>query len=153
MTREDAYYEQIMLLCGFWDHYDAWLDSYLEREDPLSDVVPELLDCRGNIKQAEHCLRLYCLEKPFDEESVYTRLRLYLRDQYADGGMKKDAVMSALFRFSKNIPPCSFQNHCLTLSDYCLLADEGIIDVNKFDRVLLNFLNTGEYFDTKAFWN
>lgn len=48
MTREDAYYERILLLCGYWEDYDRWLDSYLETEEPLSDIVLELLDCRGN---------------------------------------------------------------------------------------------------------
>ena len=28
MTREDAYYERIMLLCGWWDNYDEWLDGF-----------------------------------------------------------------------------------------------------------------------------
>ena len=39
MTREDAYYERILLLCGYWEDYDRWLDSYLETEEPLSDNV------------------------------------------------------------------------------------------------------------------
>lgn len=95
MTREDAYYERIMLLCGYWDNYDEWLDSYLETEDPLSDIVLELLDCHGDIKEVEHRLNLYCLEAPFDEESVYIRLRLYLRDGYKNGNLSKDDVMSA----------------------------------------------------------
>ena len=49
MTREDAYYEKIMLLCGYWDNYDEWLDSYLETEDPISNIVLEsILDDINN---------------------------------------------------------------------------------------------------------
>ena len=153
MTREDAYYRRILLLCGVWDDFDEWLDAYLEQEDPLSNIVLDLLDCRSNMKKAEHVLNLYCMEAPFDEESVHTRLRLYLKEGYQSGKMKKDHVMSLIFRFSQNLPAeASFANDCLTLSDYCVLAEENIVNMKRFDRVLFRFLDTGEYFDTAEFW-
>lgn len=153
MTREDAYYERILLLCGFWEQYDQWLDFYLETEEPLSDIVLELLDCRGDMKEVEYRLNLYCLEKPFDEESVYTRLREYLWDRYSKNVFTKDDVMVALFRFSRNIPCCLFSNQCLTLSNYYLLVEEGIVDAERFDRVLIRYLRSGEDFDMAEFWN
>ena len=76
MTREDAYFERILLLSGFWEGYDEWLGGYLESEEPLSDIVLELVDCGGDMKEVEYRLNLYCLEKPFNEESVHERLRL-----------------------------------------------------------------------------
>ncbi len=54
MTREDAYYERILLLCGYWEDYDRWLNSYLETEEPLSNIVLELLDCCGDFKEIEY---------------------------------------------------------------------------------------------------
>ena len=152
MTREDAYYERILLLCGYWEEYDRWLDSYLETEEPLSDIVLELLDCRGDFKEIEYRLRLFCLEKPFNEEAVYERLRLFLRDKYKSGEWSKDDVMSALFRFSAKIPFCDFQNDCSALSDYYDLAIEGIVSMARFDPIFERFLEDGKYFDTKDFW-
>ena len=152
MTREDAYYERIMLLCGYWDDYDEWLDSYLETEDPLSDIVLELLDCHDDIKEVEHRLNLYCLEAPFDEESVYIRLRLYLRDGYKNGNLTKDDVMSALFRFSQKIPFCYFQNQCRLLSDYCDLAENGILVMKEFDLELLRWLDQGGQINIDPLW-
>jgi hypothetical protein len=153
MTREDADYRRILLLCGVWNDFDEWLDDYLEKEAPLSDVVLDLLDCRNDIKKVEHVLRLYCLEAPYDEESVYTRLRLYLKEGYQSGNMTKDNVMSLIFRFSKNIPcEAAFSNDCLTLSNYYALAEENIVDMKRFDQILFRFLDTGEYFDTADFW-
>ena len=150
MTREDAYYRRILLLCGVWDDFDEWLDSYLEAEDPLSDIVLTLTDCRGDMKKAEYALHLFCLEAPFDEETVHERLRLYLRDGYQSGKMTKDAVMSLIFRFSQKIPETLFGNRCGVLSDYCVLAEERIVDMERFDRVLLQFLDGGEV-DTDCF--
>ena len=152
MTREDAYYERIMLLCGYWDNYDEWIDSFLETEDPLSNIVLDLLDCRGDIKEVEHRLNLYCLEAPFDEESVYIRLRLYLRDGYKNGNLTKDDVMSALFRFSQKIPFCDFQNQCGVLSDYCDLAENGILVMKEFDVELNRWLDQGGQVNIDPLW-
>ena len=75
MTRENAFYQRIKILCGDWESYNEWLDTYLEIEDPLSDILIKLIDYRNDIKETLHQLNLYCLEKPFDEECVYNRLR------------------------------------------------------------------------------
>ncbi len=153
MTREDAYYERIKLLCGYWDSYDEWLNGFLGSENPLSAIVLDLLDCRDNMKDAERCLNLYCLEAPFDSESVYTRLRLELRDKYINATITKDDVVSALFRFSQKIPFCLFQNRCSILSDYYELAQEGIVDMKKFDKVLNKFLDEGGAINTNEMWS
>ena len=150
MTREDAYYERIMLLCGYWDNYDEWLDFYLKTENPLSNIVLELLDCHGDIKEIEHRLNLYCLESPFDEESVYVRLRSYLRDGYKNKTLTEDDVMSALFRFSRKIPFCDFQDQCGCLSDYYDLAENGILDMKKVVAELNRWLDHGGRVNTES---
>ena len=108
MTREDAYYERIKLLCGDWASYDKWLNSYLETENPLSNIILTLIDCGDDMKEVEYHLHLYCLENPFDEESVYTRWRVELCDRYEKNEMTTDEVMSALYHFSQVIPFCTF---------------------------------------------
>lgn len=152
MTREDAYYERIMLLCGDWDSYDKWLDFYLETEDPISNIVLELLDCRGDIKEVERRLNLYCLEAPFDEESVYIRLRLNLRDGYRNGSLTEDNVMAALYRFSQKISFCDFQDQCSCLSDYYDLAENGILDMKKVREELNRWLDHGGRVNTESMW-
>ena len=146
MTREDAYYQRIKLLCGDFESYDAWLNSYLQNEDPLSDVVLKLVDCHGNIKDIEHVLNLFCLEKSFDEESVYERLRLEIWQQYKEGILDKDNTMSRLFTLSGKIPFCHFQNCLAALSDYYCLAEEKILDMEKFDVALEKWLRNGDDF-------
>lgn len=146
MTREEAYCEYVKLRCGDWESYDEWLNTYLENEEPLSDIVLELLDCRGDIKEVERCLNLYCLEKPFDKENVYTRLRIELYRQYEKGIKTKDEVMSALFRFSRTVPFCYFQNCCDALSDYYELAENGVLNMQKFDSALEKWLKNGDEF-------
>ncbi len=147
MTREEAYYWRIKLLCGYDKKYDHWLDTYLETEEPLSDIVLTLLDCH-NINDVLRCLNLYCLEKPFDEESVYRRLRLELREQYENASITQDCLLSELYRISQIIPDCQFQNRCLTLSDYYELVELGFADKNEFDAILRKWLFEGGTIDT-----
>ena len=152
MTREDAYYERIKLLCGYWDSYDEWLDSYLESEDPLSDIVLQLIDCQSNMKEVEYCLNLYCREKPFDEESVYKRLQTELGKLYGENAITTDHLLSALFRISQVIPFCRFSNDCSTLSDYYVLVEEGLVDIKKFTAVLEKWLKDGDAINTDEMW-
>ncbi len=152
MTREEAYYKRIQLLCGFWDDYDKWLDSYLETEEPLSNIVLQLLDCHSDMKEGVYHLNLYCQEQPFDEDSVYVKLRMWVRDEYKKGIFTLDQLMSALFRFSQKIPFCDFSNQCGLLSDHYVLSKEGIVDMALFQAELTKWLNDGGTIDTNKFW-
>jgi hypothetical protein len=152
MTREEAYYERIKLLCGEWDSYDAWIDMHLEFEDPLSDIVLELIDCRDDMKEVEHCLNLYCQEKPFDEESVYERFRLEFLERYEKGEMSTVDVVSGLYRIAKNLPFCDFYLDGSYISDFYDLVEEGIIQANKFELALKKWLRDGQYFDSDSCW-
>ena len=49
MNREDAFCHKIMLMAGLDGGYDEWLNTYLEKEDPLSDIVLELACCGSDI--------------------------------------------------------------------------------------------------------
>lgn len=142
MTREEAYYERIKILLGDIDSYEEWLNFFIEQEQPLSDVVLELLDCR-DVNEILRVLNLYCLQKPFDEDSVYTRLRSELCSFYEKEQLTTDQVMSMLFCITKIIPDCIFRNCCLTLSDYYCLVDERVADPDRFDAVLGKWLKDG----------
>ena len=39
MNREDAFYYESLLVIGFSDEYDEWLDSCIESENPLSNIT------------------------------------------------------------------------------------------------------------------
>ena len=145
MTREEAYYERLKLLSGEWDSYDEWLNGYLEIEDPLSDIVLELIDCRDDMKEVEYRLNLYCQEKPFDEESVYERFRLEILERYEKGEMNTEDVVSRLYRIANYL-------YCSCISDYYDLVEEGIIQANKFELALKKWLRDGKHFDSDSCW-
>ena len=49
MNREDAFYYKNLLMLGFSDGYDEWLNDYLEAENPLSNIVLELSCCGSDV--------------------------------------------------------------------------------------------------------
>ncbi|MBQ8404583.1 MAG: hypothetical protein IJX55_09215 [Clostridia bacterium] len=148
MTREDAYFERLLLLAGFWNGYDEWLDGYLKREEPLSDIVLELVDCGGDMKEVEYRLNLYCLEKPFDEESVHERLRLFLWDGYKSGKMSKDEVLAAMGKFSRILPDGGAFGRDFEILYYDYdLVEGGVISEEQFDGEFLAFLESGKSVD------
>ncbi len=153
MTREDAYFERLLLLCGFWDGYDVWLNGYLEQEEPLSDIVLELLDCRGDIKEVEYRLHLYCLEKPFEENTVHERLHRFLWENYKSGQMSRDEVLATMGKLAGALPyECELARNCEVLYEYFDLVEEGYIDAQRFDRAFLDYLETGRKIDTDTLW-
>ena len=153
MTREDAYFERILLLSGFWEGYDEWLGWYLESEEPLSDIVLELVDCGGDMKEVEYRLNLYCLEKPFNEESVHERLRLFLRDGLKSGKMRKDTVLAAMGNFSRILPDgAAFGRDCEILYYDYDLVEGGVVSEERFDGEFLAFLENGKRVDTDNYW-
>lgn len=59
MKREDAFYYKNLLMLGFSDEYDNWLDYCLESEDPLSNIVLELYCCGSDINKTISVLHNY----------------------------------------------------------------------------------------------
>ena len=118
-----------------------------------SDIVLELIDCRDDMKAVEYRLNLYCQEKPFDEESVYTRLRLELFERYEKGEMITDDVATTLFRISQVIPFCDFGLACVNVSDYLYFVDQGLLDRAEFELALKKFLAEGKVIEVDVMWD
>ncbi len=55
LKREDAYYYMNLLLLGFSDGYDEWLESYLKTDEPMSDLVIDLYFSGSDVKKLYLC--------------------------------------------------------------------------------------------------
>lgn len=156
MTREDAYFERILLLSGIWDGYEEWLDHYLETEEPLSRIVVDLTECGSDIKEIEYRLNLYCSEKDFDKESVFERLRAFVKENHLSGKLSKPEALSLMYQIARHTEPSFAANQMMLLSDYYILAEEGVIDMKRFDKVFYAYLynnapiNADDFFDGDA---
>lgn len=158
MKREDAYYYKTLLMSGFSEEYDAWLDSYLEAEDPLSDIVLELALCGSDVSKTISCLHNYCLEQDFDARIVCSRLRLFLKEAHHTKRLSKKEIAYYMYRFSSNHgDPGDFDaelwGDMFYIDYYHSLAEDGIIPWENFDRFFYAYLDEGITIDTNAIWN
>lgn len=98
MTHEEAYFHMILLQSGYTDIYDSTLNAYLEKEDPLSDIVLSLSFCETQEK-AIHCLYDYTVDKGCDMQTVARYLRFYVKERYENGSMSAEDCLAAFHSF------------------------------------------------------
>lgn len=158
MTREDACYFKILLSSGLSDGYDEWLDLYLNKEDPLSDIVLNLALCGSDVNKTISCLYIFCAEKAFDEKLVCEKLRLFLKDAYHTGRFSKEEVLSYMYRFAAaQGDPGDFEiaawDSMYYFDYYHSLVEEGLILKERFDAAFFSFLDDGIPLDSDKLWN
>ena len=149
MKLDDAYYHLLLLQSGLDDGYDAWLNGYLEEEDPLSDIVLNLVSCGSNMNETISCLNAYCGQKlEVDERSICDRLRNFLKDAYHSGRMSQREVVDAMYRIVQahgDPGDCGFDiwGDFYYLEDNLDLVECGIVSEEVFHEAFLMFLNDG----------
>ena len=153
MKLDDAYYHLLLMKSGLDDGYDPWLDGYLEEEDPLSDIVLNLVCCGANVNETISCLNDYCGPKPeVDERQLCDRLRNFLKDSYHSGQMSQREVVEAMHRIAlANGAPWDAEadiwDEFYYMEDRLDLVDDGIASREVFDSAFLEFLNNGIYLE------
>ena len=158
LDREDALCHKLMLMFGLDGGYDEWLNTYLEKEDPLSDIVLELAGCGSDINKTITVLDRFCGEAPIDERAVCERLRLFLRDAYYANRVSKEEIASTIYCLARNVGDPEDYNvdvwgGAYALDDYYDLAKSGIISWEQFDAVFFDFLNNGAPVDPNRIWD
>lgn len=149
MKTEDAYYHLLLLKAGLDDGYDAWLDEYLEREDPLSDIVLDLALCGSDLNKTISCLNSYCGSRPeLDEWKLRERLRLFLKNLFHTGRMDQRTVAEAMYRIaSAHGAPWDLESEIwgdfYDLEDHLTLVEDGIASRAHFDAAFQRFLDDG----------
>ena len=91
------------MIVGFQDEYDKWLNSFLETENPLSEIVLELSLCESDINKTISVLARYRMEQPIDEAAVCDRLRIFLKNAYYSSRMNKEEVVYAMYTMASHI--------------------------------------------------
>ncbi len=155
MTREDAFFQMLLIRSEITEEYDAWFDRYLEEEAPLSDIVLELVDAGSDFDKIVSCLHFYTAERPLDYAKVAEMLRLYLKNAYESGRMDNITCTSYMYRFAEK----SGRMHeefapMMIISDYLWLAEEGACDREKWEKMLfLPYLLEGTPGNHHQLWN
>lgn len=146
-----------MLTLGLFDDYDEWLNTYLESENPLSDITLALSDCGSDKNKIISVLHNYCLEQPFDETAVCDRLRQFFKEAYYLNKMSKDEIISKMNRLALNVDApenldMKLWGSMYYLGDYYSLAKDGILTWEGFDSAFFAYLNDGTPLDSATIW-
>ena len=157
MKREDAFYYKNLLMFGFSDGYDEWLNYYLETESPLSDIVLELSLCGSDVNKTISLLHNYCAEQNFDEVVSHDKLRLFFKNAYYSNRMSKEEVLSTMYRLAVNVgDPGDFDiklwGSMYYFDYYYGLALDGVIPMENFDFAFFSYLDNGTPLDSDLIW-
>lgn len=91
MTYECAAYFRLLLLCGYKDELQQYVEKALLEQDPLSDVVLELSLSGSNDKKMLSVLNEYLRQvKDSDidyDNTVFEQIISFLRKRYYDDAM------------------------------------------------------------------
>lgn len=145
MTREDALYQKLLLAAGFVEQYELWLAEFVEKEDPLSDIVLDLSWCGGDFKEIVSCLHRFLTDSVVDDIAVAERLRLFVKEQYESGKLDEEGCMTAFYHFSAEmIGHSSIWDYMMALSDYYGGVSEGWYPEKKWKKAFVAFLSEGK---------
>ena len=158
MNSNEAYYYKILLTNGISEGYDQWFNSYLETEEPLSDIVLNL--CGADKNQTIAYLHKYSAEHHFDQKVVCSLLREYLKNEYNAKKLSMEEVCCLMYRFAithgdPNDYEFDFEvwNDMFYIDDYYYLAKNGVISMEKFDQAFRSYLDYGISIDFDVLWN
>lgn len=104
MTYEYASYFKLLLLCGYSQELQQYIDKALEEQDPLSDVILALCTPDSDEKARLSVLNTFLLkarESEIDYDlAVFDLVMTFLRKQYAEGTMSIKEMCHLMYRLA-----------------------------------------------------
>lgn len=144
MTYEDACYHKLLLQLGFDDGYDAWLNTYLNEEDPLSDIVLDLAWCGSDRKRTVSVLYNFCLGQVINEYEICERMRLFLKEEYLSGRMDKYAILNTMHALLQMLEtPYLPDSPWFSMYVLKMYYDESVVPDEEYDPVFEAYLKNG----------
>lgn len=96
MDYEYAAFFKLLLLSGYSEELENYLDAALTKEDPLSDIVLALVSAGWDVKKMLSVLNGYLLQASDDgidyDKRVFDLILSFLRQKYRDGSAFKEEL-------------------------------------------------------------
>ena len=104
MTFEHAVYFKLLLLCGYNDELQKYIDNALIEQSPLSDIVLELLTSSSDDKKMLSILNEYLLQiKDTDidyDKTVFELVMSFLKTKYYEESMPMAEITSLMYKLA-----------------------------------------------------
>ena len=107
MTYEQAAYFRVLLLCGYSEEFDAFLESAVKDQERVSDVVLELFFCGSDREKTLAVLKNYLTQvrdEDIDyENTVFNMLLSFLRSKYVDKTLTTAELTELMYLIARNV--------------------------------------------------
>ncbi len=153
MTYEYAVYFRILLLCGYTDELNEYIDKALIEQDPISDIVMDLSLSSNDNKKMFSVLNEYILDvKDTDIDyngCVFDLVRSFLKKLYNEHTLPMEDLTRLMCQIAINSertlddPWCILYNMDILYSE----AQLGYYDKDDFQNKFDAFINNGIWFD------
>ena len=152
MTFEYAVYLKLLLLCGYNDELQKYIDNALIEQNPLSDIVLELSTSSSDDKKMLSTLNKYLLKtNDIDidyDKTVFELVISFLKIKYYEESMPMAEITSLMYKLAV----CTERYfdepwHTMYLmGDLFDEAESGYIDKKDYQCKFIAFLNEGVCF-------
>ena len=106
MTFEQAAYFRLLLLCGYGEELEKYLDTALEEQEPLTDIVLELATCGPDEKRILSILNSYIWQVKESEidydEAVFPMVMSFLRRKDQDQRLSAKEMTDLMYKIARN---------------------------------------------------
>lgn len=147
MTYEYAVYFKLLLLCGYKDELQQYIDDALAEQDPLSDIVIALSAAGSDDKKVLSVLNEYLLQvKDSDidyDVTVFDYVMSFLKRRYIEDAMPMKDITELMYRLALHTErywdePWYTMHRMEDLFDE---AEIGYIDKEDYQRKFEAFIN------------
>jgi len=157
MTCEYAVYFKLLLLCGYTEELQQYIEDALTEQDPLSDVILELSLIGKDSKKMLSVLNKYILSfKDSDidyDKTVFSLVMSFIKKKYADEAMPRKDIAELMYELAVHTERY-FDEPWQTMyfmGDLFYEAEVGYIDkidfLNKFDAFIKDEICFSDYPD------
>lgn len=150
MTYEYAVYFKLLLLCGYKDELQAYINNALIEQNPLSDVILELSQS-DNDKNTLSILNQY-LSKVNDTDidynhTVFNLIMDFLKMHFTSGNLSMKEITDLMYKIALNTGRELEEpwQSMYFLGDFYAEAEEGYFDMDDFKRKFDAFINDKIY--------
>lgn len=147
MTYEYAVFFKLLLLCGYKDDMEQYLDTALEEQDPLSDIVLELSLAGSDDKKKLALLNEYLLQvKDSDidyDQSVFKLVMSFLKRRYVEDAMSMKGITDLMYQIALHTERYFYEpwNTMYMMGDLFSEAEAGYIDKDDYRHKFDAFIN------------
>lgn len=148
MTFEQAIYYKYLLICGYSDELNEYINICLNDEIPISDIILNLSTCGSDNKKILSALNDFTLkvsDEEIDYDTVFDLVLTFLRTQYHKNKLSVEKITDLMYKISDLTEKISDNPWwtMFTIGSLYSEAKHGHITMESFMDIFENFINNG----------